>query len=277
MIYLLIRTYVGFILKFFIKKITLINTQNLPANGPVLVCGNHPNSFLDGIIIACMMKRPVWSMARGDAFKKPLANKLLGYCYMMPIYRLSEGKEYLEKNNESFARGIELLSQNQQITIFSEGICTNQTQLLPLKKGTARIAQQAWNANLPLQILPTVINYDSYTKFGKLINLSFGETFNNSEFEDINNDGTFFKNFNEKLKNSLIPLFNTSYKSYNFFENPLYYIGWILNFPLYLILIPIIKKITNKTVFYDSVLLGSMVFLLPIYWLILCTCLSIFI
>ncbi len=251
--------------------------QNAPKNEPVLICSNHPNSFLDGIIIACVMKRPVWSMARGDAFKKPLANKILGYFYMMPIYRLSEGKEYLEKNNESFARGLELLSAKEQITIFSEGICTHQNTLLPLKKGTARIAQQAWEAELPLQILPTILNYDSYTNYGKLVNITFGEVFDKNTFNDISNDGTFFKSFNEKLKTSLLPLYNTKYKTYSFFKNPLYYLGWMINFPLYLLLIPIIKKLTHRTVFYDSVLLGSLVLFLPLYWLILFSCLYIFI
>ncbi len=52
---------------------------------------NHPNSFLDAIIIGAHFKRPVHFLARGDVFKHPLSKAILIRLKVIPIYRLSEG------------------------------------------------------------------------------------------------------------------------------------------------------------------------------------------
>ena len=58
-------------LQIFCSKITILNKSLLNTKGPVLLVANHPNSFLDAIIIAAFFKQKVYSLARGDAFKKP--------------------------------------------------------------------------------------------------------------------------------------------------------------------------------------------------------------
>ena len=70
--------------------------------GPLLIAANHPNSFLDAIIIATLFDKPVYSLARGDAFKKPLYARLLRKLNMHPVYRTSEGVENMEHNYSTF-------------------------------------------------------------------------------------------------------------------------------------------------------------------------------
>jgi len=37
--------------------------------GPLLLACNHPNSFLDGIILDILFDEPIWALTRGDVFK----------------------------------------------------------------------------------------------------------------------------------------------------------------------------------------------------------------
>ena len=54
---------------FYCRKIIINNKNMLHEQGPLLIAANHPNSFLDAIILATLFKNPVYSLTRGDAFK----------------------------------------------------------------------------------------------------------------------------------------------------------------------------------------------------------------
>jgi 1-acyl-sn-glycerol-3-phosphate acyltransferase len=268
MIYFIVRQFCRFImLRFFVRKIEVNGLEKLPKTGPILIASNHPNSFLDAILLQCAIKRPVWSLARGDAFKKPWAGKLLQKFYMMPIYRLSEGKEYLQKNDDTFERCAEIFKKHGQVLIFSEGICLNQNALLPLKKGTARLAQQIWQTtDLNLQIMPVGITYDSYYRFGKNISINFGELIKKTQFDNLDQDGFFTRGFNENLNAQLCGLAHVKQEESSWTNNPLFYLNIILHWPVYALASWITIQKTAKTVFHDSVFFALLIITLPIYW-----------
>jgi 1-acyl-sn-glycerol-3-phosphate acyltransferase len=283
MTYLILRFFVRFVLRFFVKDLTINGLANLPKTGAVLLASNHPNSFFDAILLACLLERPMWSLARGDAFRKNYMKKFFTKIKMMPVYRLSEGKEFLGENDATFNQCLELFRKGEMVLIFTEGISVHQTKLLPLKKGTARLAQKAWLEDLPLQIVPIGLSYDSFDKFGKIININFGKTIQRADYlpigrhgQELRNDGFFLKEFNEDLVERINPLLSTNFSKTTFFKNLLFYLGILLNFPLYFICQQISKKFTKGTVFYDSVLFGTIVFLSPIYWLILVILANVF-
>jgi 1-acyl-sn-glycerol-3-phosphate acyltransferase len=269
MIYYLVRGYSSFILNFFTKKITVEGLENLPLKGAVLVASNHPNSFLDAVILNKVIDRPLWSLARGDAFKKAWVHNALTSIYMMPVYRGSEGREYLQKNDATFEACQKLFKDEGQVLIFSEGICENQSALLPLKKGTARLAQQVWQTEQELKIVPVGLSYDSYSTFGKNVRIIFGEPILKSDFTNLDQDGFFTRSFNEKLKEQFSKVAYQPLPAITWRDNPLLYIGIVLHMPVYYFLSRFIKSKTEGTVFYDSIYLGALLFALPIYWLLI--------
>ena len=137
----------------------------LRKEGPLIIASNHPNSFLDAIILATLFKSPVYSLARGDAFAGKMITKILNSFNMLPVYRVSEGVENLEQNYTTFEACQDIFKKNGIILIFSEGRCINEWHLRPLKKGTARLALAAWQQNIPLEVLPLGINYSKFRKF----------------------------------------------------------------------------------------------------------------
>lgn len=276
MIYKLLHPIAHFIfLPFVLKLLRVKGLENLPKKGPVLLACTHPNSFFDAIIICGLLSRPVWSLARGDVFKKKWADTLLRQTNILPIYRLSEGKENLGKNDETFDAVQYLLGKDQVVLIFSEGLCVNQQELLPLKKGTGRLVQMAWEGGSEVQIVPIGLSYNHFGSFNKLVNMSIGQPIKKADFDGVPTGGSFLRKFNDTLKERLESLLSWQFDTPSFFKNPLYYIGWVINFPVYLLASAISKKLTKGTVHFDSVTFGIVFFLMPIYWLILASTLWI--
>ncbi|MDQ6815258.1 MAG: 1-acyl-sn-glycerol-3-phosphate acyltransferase, partial [Bacteroidota bacterium] len=168
----------------FFRKIVFENKRLLDQRGPLLLACNHPNSFLDALIIGSYFRQPVHFLARGDAFKKPFAKKILTALKVIPIYRLNEGKEYLALNDVTFERCSQILVNGGIVLIFSEGLCINQWRLRPLKKGTARIALNTWKYQKPpesFRILPVSLNYSSFSRFRKNVVIHLGQEIKFSE------------------------------------------------------------------------------------------------
>lgn len=264
---------------FYCRRI-VINKKTIPGQkGPLLIASNHPNSFLDAIILATLFKSPIYSLARGDAFANKIITRILTSFNMLPVYRVSEGVENLENNYDTFSVCQDIFKQNGIVLIFSEGRCINEWHLRPLKKGTARLALKAWQSGVNLKVLPLGINYSSFRKFGKTVYLNFGNFITKEEIEENPYSGKTIITFNQKLKYQLEKLvfeidINDKQKRKKYFYNkqPLLksialsipaFIGFIIHAPLYL---SIHLAIKNKAAdHYDSILTGLLFFVYPVY------------
>jgi 1-acyl-sn-glycerol-3-phosphate acyltransferase len=190
-------------LRFYCRKLVINDPGITKENGPLLIAANHPNSFLDAILIATLFDRPVYSLVRGDVYTNRFYSRILTSLNMLPVYRISEGAENLGSNYETFEKCKAIFKQNGIVLIFSEGRCINEWKLRPLKKGTARLALSAWKENIPLKIIPTGINFSSFRKFGKNIHLNFASPIENN-FQHLDN-GKAILAFNATLENALLP------------------------------------------------------------------------
>ena len=239
-----------------------INTKNkylLNTKGPLLIIANHPNSFLDAIIIGTRYNRTIHFLARGDVFTKKLHRFLLSLLNMIPVYRLREGKEFLHLNEYAFVESARLLKNNAAVLIFIEGTCLNTNALQPFKKGTARILQACHTENLFPQIHLAGIAYNNFKGIGKRVNLCI-ETFSQTTAILSPKDRVNFNNaVFEKLSALILPTAHTP----TIKKNALYY----LNLPFYNIVYRFVDKKTKGTVFFDSVLFSVLFFLYPIYLL----------
>jgi len=270
---------------FFCRHITIDNKAVLKKNGPILIACNHPNSFLDAIILAALFKKPIYSLARGDVFKKKWISRILTSLNILPVFRISEGAENLNTNYDTFAKCREIFKQNGVVLIFSEGLCINEWKLRSLKKGTARLAFSAWEEGIDLTVIPTGINYQSFRSFGKNIQLNFGTPILKHSFNMTESEGANTKIFNEQLKNelkSLVVEINSQEKeiiknTFHINQHPIKksiliipsFIGKIIHAPLF---IPIRKtswKNFGKMDHYDSVVVGLLFFLYPLYLLLI--------
>ena len=283
LLYSLIKVPARIAFWFYCRKLIVNNKEAFKLNGPLLIAANHPNSFLDAIILDTLFEQPIYSLTRGDVFKSKLAAKILTSLKMLPVYRLREGAENLEHNYTTFTACRKIFENKGIVLIFSEGGCINEWKLRPLKKGTARLALSAWEEGIPLTVLPLGINYSSFRKFGKNIILNFGEPIIASDIANDISHGKGINAFNTKLNDQLKKLVievepgnKEELKKHFYFpvahwKKILLFIpaalGFIIHAPLYYFVILIIDKIANDH--YDSVVMGILFFLYPLYVVLL--------
>lgn len=203
MLYSFVKIIARLALPIYCRDIEINRKELLKHKGPLLLAANHPNSFLDAIILCTLFDGTVYSLARGDAFKNKLAARFLMLFKMFPVYRFSEGVENMDENYKTFDQCKELFKKNGIVLIFSEGRCINEWHLRPLKKGTARLAISSWQHGIDLKVLPVAINYSSFKKFGKNIKLSFGHIITREHIDYHDSHGNAIKQFNETLRPEL--------------------------------------------------------------------------
>ena len=239
-----------------------INTKNkylLNTSGSLLIIANHPNSFLDAIIIGSRYNRRIHFLARGDVFTKTHHRFLLRLLNMIPVYRLREGKEFLHLNEYAFVESARLLKNNEAVLIFIEGTCLNTNALQPFKKGTTRILQACNAENLFPQIHLAGIAYNNFKGIGKRVNLCIEPFIQTTAILTPKDRVDFNNTIFEKLSALILPTAHTP----TIKKNALYY----LNLPFYNLVYRFVEKKTKGTVFFDSVLFSVLFFLYPIYLL----------
>ena len=285
MLYSILKVIARLAIRIFCRKIIINKPGLLKIKGPVLLACNHPNSFLDSVILDTIFQQPVWNLARGDAFKNEKINRILAALKILPVYRTSEGAENIPENYKTFEACISLFRQNGIVAIFSEGKCTNEWHLRPLKKGTARLAIKAWEDNIPLKVLPVGINYSSFSRFGKNMFINFGEIITVNDVDLNLAEGLRHQSFNDQLRTQLeklvfeIPKTDRQAQSAKLEKKPSLLkkillaipaaIGYLIHMPLYLPVKGFVWKRTYKNDHYDSVMTGVLIFSYPIYLFII--------
>lgn len=235
-----------------------------------MIVANHPDSFLDGIAIATQCASPAYFLARGDVFrKKPLYKKILSSLHVIPVHRLSEGKDHLHENEETFNACKAILRNNGIVIIFIEGICVLSHELQPFKKGTARIVQGSWEEGVPTKVLPVGMYYETLHGVGKSLQIITGPVLSREDFRAETLLPRQLKAFNELMYAQIDQLIN-SREEVSTHHNPLLLnITRLLHAPLYYPISSFINKKTRGTVFYDSVLFGALLLLYPWYLLLI--------
>lgn len=203
MLYSCLKIYVRLLRPLFCRFIILDKPGILKEQGPLLLAANHPNSFLDAVILDSLFEQPIWSLARGDVFKNKFIARLLNALKILPVYRVSEGVENLSSNYETFDACKEIFREKGVVLIFSEGKCVNEWHLRPLKKGTARLAINNWEESIPVKVLPVCINYNSFRSFGKNLFIYFGDPITEKDLPINTSEGARIQAFNNELRQQL--------------------------------------------------------------------------
>lgn len=168
MLYKFLKWVAQISLKIFFKKIHKASLAKIPTNSPLIVVSNHPNTFMDALLIATLINREFYFLTNASVFTRPWMHWILRKLHMIPIYRKQDVQNGNPDNTQSFEICIKHLKNNGALIIFPEGVSESKRQLKKFKTGTARIAllaEKSSNFNLNLVILPVGINYSQPENF----------------------------------------------------------------------------------------------------------------
>lgn len=171
--------------RIFFRKIDVLGAEKLQHGKPAILIANHPASFLDAMVLAVFLGRPIHFYVRGDIFSHPLVYRILTRLHMIPIFSREHGTGNLAKNKATFDRGRKLLSAGNLLLIFPEGFSRQSKQAEPFKKGAARVAlQTAFDDGKAdhFHIQTIALNY-SHHGFGANLFIRVGDTLQLGQYE----------------------------------------------------------------------------------------------
>lgn len=166
--YALLRALARVALSWYYGGVEVTGLSRVPARGPVLLAGNHPNALIDALVIGVLMPRRLRMLAKATLFANPVAARALRGLGVIPLQRAKDVRATGDavadptRNAESFAAVTTALQQESAVLIFPEGISHDAPQLAPLRTGLARMAIAAVDAGVTdLTIVPLGLVFEA--------------------------------------------------------------------------------------------------------------------
>jgi len=181
-------------IRFFFRNVQVKGLENIPADGPLLIVSNHPNTILDPLVIGRFIHRKLFFLARASLFKSKFTKWLLPKFRMIPVYRAQDDPSLMQNNDEIFSKCFDHLKNKGAILIFPEGISLTNRQLRKIKTGTARIAfgaEAANNFKLGVKIVSIGLNYFDPHRFQSDLFINIDEPVSVQDYETLYKQDTF--------------------------------------------------------------------------------------
>jgi glycerol-3-phosphate O-acyltransferase / dihydroxyacetone phosphate acyltransferase len=181
--YRTVRGLARFWLWFLFKSVDARHPERVPAGGPVLLCVNHPNNFIDSLVVGAVMRRKVHYLATATMFRKRLLARFLLACGAIPVYRKQDDPDKMERNLDAFAACHAAFERGRVIAIYPEGTTHAEARVQRIKTGAARIAL-GYEAQHPgqLALIPVGLSFEARKSFRSRVLVAFGEPIQPSSY-----------------------------------------------------------------------------------------------
>lgn len=118
--------------------------HHVPSHGGVLLVANH-ESYLDPIVVAVRMRRPVSFFAKARLFENPAFGWLIRSLYAFPV---RQGEADIGAVKETIRR----LKEGHILNIYPEGARTETGELGPIEPGVALMIRRAGVPVVPVVV-----------------------------------------------------------------------------------------------------------------------------
>ncbi len=147
------------IIKHFNTDIKVVNSENLPEEGPVVYVCNH-QSYADILTMLNVIKHQIGFIAKEELTKIPVFAKWILRIRSLFIIR-GDARESLKTIND----GAEMIKQGYSLVIFPEGTRSRSSRMGTFKPGSLKLATKA-----KAKIVPITINgsYKMYEETGRV-------------------------------------------------------------------------------------------------------------
>ena len=173
--YRAVRAVARFWVWFFFKALDVRHPERVPDGGPVLLCINHPNNFIDSLVVGVAVRRKVHYLATAALFRNTLVARFLLAAGAIPVWRKQDDPDKTGRNAETFAACNDAFERGALVAIYPEGTTHAEARVQRLKTGAARIAL-AWECAHPraLRMLPVGLTFEARKSFRARVLVSFG-------------------------------------------------------------------------------------------------------
>lgn len=169
------------------RSVRVIRQTPVPPDYPAIFAPNHQNALMDPLAILLTDLHQPYFLARADIFKVKFIAKFLNRIKILPVYRIRDGADNLNKNEEIFQISSTIFEKGSSLGIFPEANHSSIRSLRPLKKGIPRIAFLAEEENqfkLGLKVIPVGIYYSDIRKINQDLILVYGKPIAMIDFKE---------------------------------------------------------------------------------------------
>ena len=173
--YASLRVVARFWLWFFFKRMGVRHPERVPMRGAVLLCINHPNNFIDSLVVSAAVRRKVHYLATASLFRNAVLARFLLRMGAIPVYRRQDDPAKMDKNVQAFAACFDTLAAGRLVAIYPEGTTHAEARVQRIKTGAARIALTFEDQHPgTLTLVPVGLTFEARKSFRADVLVSFG-------------------------------------------------------------------------------------------------------
>lgn len=209
MIYRVLRKIIKIALFIFFRKIVVTGRENIPDKGPLIIVANHPNTLMDPLLVASLVRQHVGFLGNASIFSNKLLIAIFRYFHVIPVFRKKDVKTGEKPDNRaSFSKCHEYLAGGNTLLIFPEGDSYYELKLREIKTGTARIAlsfEELNNFESNLKIVPVALDYSDSIQFRSMISITVSPPLSTREYKEsyLKNEYDCVKQLSEDIRKEL--------------------------------------------------------------------------
>ena len=140
--------FVAWLLIHTVYRVQEVGLEHVPDDGPCIVVCNHV-SYVDAIVIAASVRRPMRFIMDHRIFKVPVLNWLFRTLRAIPV---ASAREDAALKESAFVAAAEALRNGEIVAIFPEGGLTEDGEIGPFRGGIERLL-----ANTPVPVVPMAL------------------------------------------------------------------------------------------------------------------------
>ena len=147
--YLLMRAIMRFITRtYLVGLFTVEGVENVPREGPLVVCPNHSATLDPPMVPAFLPRRDSWSMAKSEYFRKPLPRWIFRSYHAFPVVRHTADRAAIR-------RAFDIVKAGEALVLYPEGTRVDSGVLASPEPGAGFIGQRSACPVVPVALTGT--------------------------------------------------------------------------------------------------------------------------
>lgn len=156
----------SFIILHLLFRVKIMGKENIPKNGPVIICANHISNF-DPPLVGATNKRPISFMGKAELFEKPIIGKIMHKVRVFPVKRGLNDRNALKL-------GLNILKDEQVMGLFPEGKRSKTGEIGKALAGAGFFALRSEAVVIPCAIVGEYKLFKKvYIIYGKPVDMNF--------------------------------------------------------------------------------------------------------
>ena len=127
---------------------TVVGVENVPRNGPVIICPNHSATLDPPMVPAFLPRGDTWSMAKSEYFRRGLIAWIFRSYHAFPVVRHTADRTAMRT-------AFDILKSGQALVMYPEGTRVESGVLAQPEPGAGFIAQKAACPVVPVGLTGT--------------------------------------------------------------------------------------------------------------------------